>query len=64
MIPPLGRWGGTVRLPVHVRTSPDRIATVDACAAALSQQSYGMALSRAEALRIAAIERLEVFQSC
>src|SRR5437763_604298 len=32
---------------------PEELAAVDACAAALRQQSYGAAFSRAEALRIA-----------
>ena len=35
----------------------------DACAAALSQQSYGAAFSRAEALRIAAMEWLKERQA-
>src|ERR1700716_3995642 len=38
---------------------PEEIAAVDACAAALCQQSYGAAFSRAEALRIAAMEWLK-----
>jgi len=45
-----------VTLPVHVRLFPEEIATVDTCAAALRQQSSGAACSRAEALRIAAME--------
>jgi len=48
-----------VKLPVQVRMFPEEIAAVDACAAALSQQSYGAAFSRAEALRIAAMEWLK-----
>src|SRR2546427_12109160 len=59
MAPPPGRLGGTVKLPVQVRMFPEEIAAVDACAAALSQQSYGAAFSRAEALRIAAMEWLK-----
>jgi hypothetical protein len=55
MAPPPGRVGGTVQLPVHVRLCPAAMATVDACAAALRQQSYGAAFSRMEALRIAAM---------
>ena len=51
MTPPPGRVGGTVKLPVHVRMFPAELAAVDAFAAALSQQSYGAAFSRAEALR-------------
>ena len=59
MAPPPGRLGGTVKLPVHVRMFPDEIAAVDACAAELSQQRSGAAFSRAEALRIAAMEWLK-----
>ena len=59
MTPPPGRLGGTVKLPVQVRLFPAEIAAVDACAAELSQQSYGAAFSRAEALRIAALEWLK-----
>jgi MarR family protein len=40
-----------VKLPVQVRMLPEEIAAVDAFAAALSQQSYGAAFSRAEALQ-------------
>ena len=56
MAPPPGRLGDAVKLPVQVRMFPEEIAAVDAFAAALSQQSYGAAFSRAEALRIAAME--------
>ena len=59
MAPPPGRVGGTVKLPVQVRMFPAEIAAVDAFAAELSQQSYGAAFSRAEALRIAALEWLK-----
>jgi hypothetical protein len=59
MAPPPGRLGGTVKLPVQVRMFPEEIAAVDAFAAELSQQSYGAAFSRAEALRIAAMEWLK-----
>jgi len=52
-----------VTLPVHVRMFPEEIAAVDAFAAALSQQSYGAAFSRAEALRIAAMEWLKERQA-
>jgi hypothetical protein len=48
-----------MKLPVHVCTFPDKIAMVDACAAALRQQRDGAAFSRAEALRIAAMEWLK-----
>ena len=59
MAPPPGRLGDAVKLPVQVRMFPEEIAAVDAFAAALSQQSYGAAFSRAEALRIAAMEWLK-----
>ena len=52
-----------MKLPVHVRMFPEAIATVDAFAAALSQQSSGAAFSRAEALRIAAMEWLKERQA-
>jgi DNA-directed RNA polymerase specialized sigma24 family protein len=42
---------------------PEEIETVDAFAAELSQQSYGAAFSRAEALRIAAMEWLKARQA-
>src|SRR5712671_7074921 len=63
MAPPPGRLGSAVKLPVHVRMFPEEIAAVDACAAALSQQSHGAAFSRAEALRIAAMEWLKERQA-
>jgi MarR family len=63
MAPPPGRLGGTVKLPVQVRLFPEEIAAVDAFAAELSQQSYGAAFSRAEALRIAAMEWLKARQA-
>src|ERR1041385_6241415 len=63
MAPPPGRLGGVVKLPVQVRMLPDEIETVDAFAAELSQQSYGAAFSRAEALRIAAMEWLKARQA-
>ena len=59
MAPPPGRLGGVVKLPVQVRMLPEEIETVDTFAAELSQQSYGAAFSRAEALRIAAMEWLK-----
>ena len=52
-----------MKLPVQVRMFPEEIAAVDAFAAALSQQSYGAAFSRAEALRIAAMEWLKERQA-
>ena len=58
-----GRLGGEVKMPVQVRMFPEEIATVDAFAAELSQQSYGAAFSRAEALRIAAMEWLKERQA-
>ena len=63
MAPPPGRLGGAVKLPVQVRMFPEEIAAVDAFAAELSQQSYGAAFSRAEALRIAAMEWLKERQA-
>src|SRR5215831_6530181 len=63
MTPPPGRLGSTVKLPVQVRMLPEEIAAVDAFAAALSQQTYGAAFSRAEALRIAAMEWLKERQA-
>ena len=52
-----------MKLPVHVCMFPEELAAVDAFAAALSQQSYGAAFSRAEALRIAAMEWLKERQA-
>ena len=63
MVPSPGRLGSAVKLPVQVRMFPEEIAAVDACAAALRQQSYGAAFSRAEALRIAAMEWLQEHQA-
>ncbi len=63
MAPAPGRLGGEVKMPVQVRMLPEEMATVDAFAAELSQQSYGAAFSRAEALRIAAMEWLKARQA-
>jgi len=63
MAPAPGRLGGEMKMPVQVRMFPEEIATVDAFAAELSQQSYGAAFSRAEALRIAAMEWLKERQA-
>jgi hypothetical protein len=63
MTPPPGQLGSGVKLPVQVRMFPEEISTVDAFAAELSQQSYGAAFSRAEALRIAAMEWLKERQA-
>jgi hypothetical protein len=52
-----------MKLPVQVRMFPEEIEAVDAFAAELSQQSYGAAFSRAEALRIAALEWLKERQA-
>ena len=52
-----------MKLPVQVWTFPEEIATVDACAAELRQQSDGAAFSRAEALRIAAMAWLKARQA-
>src|SRR5882672_10976372 len=56
MVPPPGRLGSVVTLPVHVRMVPEAMEAVDALAAELSQQSDGAAFRRAEALRMAAME--------
>src|SRR5712664_1321664 len=61
--PAQDRLGCEVKMPVQVRMFPEEIATVDAFAAELSQQSYGAAFSRAEALRIAAMEWLKERQA-
>src|SRR5438874_4781590 len=63
MAPPPGRLGDAVKLPVQVRMFPEEIAAVNAFAAELSQQSYGVAFSRAEALRIAVMEWLKARQA-
>src|ERR1700745_1659791 len=63
MAPPPGRLGSEMKMPVQVRMLPEEIAVVDAFAAELSQQSYGAAFSRAEALRIAAMEWLKERQA-
>src|SRR5437016_6285434 len=63
MAPAPGRLGGDVKMPVQVRMFPEEMAVVDAFAAELSQQSYGAAFSRAEALRIAAMEWLKERQA-
>ena len=63
MAPAPGRLGGDVKMPVQVRMLPEEIATVDTFASELSQQSYGAAFSRAEALRIAAMEWLKERQA-
>src|SRR5439155_22700401 len=63
MAPPPGRLGDAVKMPVQVRMFPEEIAMVDAFAVELSQQSYGAAFSRAEALRIAAMEWLKERQA-
>src|SRR3989441_8777711 len=63
MAPPPGRLGGEIKLPVQVRMLPEEIEAVDALAAELSQQSYGAAFSRAEALGIAAMEWLKARQA-
>jgi hypothetical protein len=48
-----------VKLPVHVCLFPAAMAAVDTCVAELSQQCSGAAFSRAEALRMAALEWLQ-----
>ena len=59
MAQPPGQLGSDVKMSVQVRMLPEEMATVDAFVAELSQQSYGAAFSRAEALRIAAMEWLK-----
>ncbi len=56
MAPAPGQLDDDVKIPVQVRMFPEEMATVDAFTAELSQQSYSAAFSRAEALRIAAME--------
>src|SRR2546425_29369 len=63
MSPTPGRLGSEMKMPVQVRMLPAEIAMVDTFAAELSQQSYGAAFSRAEALRIAAMEWLKARQT-
>ena len=63
MAPPPGRLGRVVKLPVQVRMFPEEMEAVDAFAAELSQQRDGAAFSRAEALRIAAMEWLKERQA-
>ena len=63
MAPPPGRLGDAVKMPVQVRMFPAEIAMVDAFAVELSQQSYGAAFSRAEALRSAAMAWLKARQA-
>jgi hypothetical protein len=63
MAPPPGQLSSEVKMLVQVRMLPEEIATVDAFAAELSQQSYGAAFSRAEMLRIAAMEWLKARQA-
>ena len=52
-----------MKLLVQVWRFPKEIAAVDAFTAELSQQSDGAAFSRAEALRIAAMEWLQEHQA-
>src|SRR5437867_144000 len=63
MVPPPGRLGSGVKLPVQVWMFPEELAAVDAFAAELSPQSDGAAFRRAEALRIAAMEWLKECQA-
>jgi hypothetical protein len=52
-----------VKLPIHVHMFPEELAVADTFAAERSQQSYGAVFSRAEALRIAAMEGLKARQA-
>ena len=63
MPPPPGWLGSAMKLLIQVHTFPGEIATVDAFATELSQQSDGVAFSRAEALRIGAMEYLKERQA-
>jgi len=63
MPPPPGQLVRAVKMLVQVHTFPGEIATVDAFATELSQQSDGVAFSRAEALRMAALEWLQARQA-
>jgi hypothetical protein len=56
MVSPPGRLGHGVKQMVPVWLCPEELADVGAFAAELSQQSCGAAFSRAEALRMAALE--------
>src|SRR5262249_38967676 len=56
--PPVGRPAGPPKHPVQVRLSDDEIALIDTFTAELSRQAYGAAFSRAEALKLAALDWL------
>jgi hypothetical protein len=56
MAPPPGRLGSGVKLPVQVRMFPEEMEAVDTFAVELSQQRYGAAFNRAEALRMVALK--------
>jgi hypothetical protein len=58
MAPPVGRPAGPPKQPVQVRLSDDELALIDAFTAELSRQAYGAAFSRAEALKLAALDWL------
>ena len=59
MAPPVGRPAGPPKQPVQVRLSDEELALIDIFAADLSRQAYGAAFSRAEALKLAALDWLK-----
>jgi len=63
MPPPPGQLVRAVKMLVQVHTFPGEIATVDTFATELRQQSDGVAFSRTEALRMAALEWLQARQA-
>jgi hypothetical protein len=59
MAPPPGRPPGPPKQPVQVRLSDDELTLIDTFAADLSRQAFGAAFSRAEALKLAALDWLK-----
>jgi hypothetical protein len=59
MAPPPGRPPGPAKQPVQVRLSDDELTLIDTFAADLSRQAFGAAFSRAEALKLAALDWLK-----
>src|SRR5882724_7798487 len=51
MAPASGQLGSAVKMLVQVRMVPEKMVTVDALAATLSEQRYGAAFARAECIR-------------
>ena len=58
MAPPVGRPAGPPKQPVQVRLSDEELTLIDTFAAELSRQAFGAAFSRAEALKLAALDWL------